>query len=186
MWSEGIYTVLSVGDEIDHVHIGEVPAVSEARVFERQVQSGIAGAERSCAVEVGEVYFPQVFIFLECIFLHGVELIVVVRTDVVAKLQGALVFIKAIAVRTFGGPRHDQMLNLVALHLMHLLHRTILIGVGILGSILVEVGLGHSVVVDEVFLQRLPRLVVEEVLFTRFVNADMECYKSVALADSGQ
>ena len=66
------------------------------------------------------------------------------------------------------------MLYLVPLRLGDFLHRTVLVDVGILAAILVVGHLFLGGFIDEVLLQRFPRLVVEEVLLARGVDDDVE------------
>ena len=153
---DGVDMVVAVGDEVEHVDVGKVRTVGEARVFERHVESGVACSVGALAVEVGEVHHTQVLVSLEGACLHCVELEVIPFADVVAELQCALVLAQQILIFLDRCADDDGMFNLVAAHLVHLLHGAVLVGVGILCAVLIVVARGLGIVVDEELLQGLP------------------------------
>ena len=144
------------------------------------LQVSVRVAENSEPVEVNEGYGAQVLVVLECLGHHLVKLVVVVNTDVVAQFDGALVSRDEIVV----GTGDDGMLNQVSFRLVLLLDGVVLIGVGILGSVFIVLGLGLGTLVFEEFLQRLPCSVVEEVLFATGVDDDAECHESIGVLAS--
>ena len=81
------------------------------------------------------------------------------------------------------------MLNEVAVFLVLLLDAVLLVGVGILGAVLVVLGSGLGTLVSEVLFERLPRLVLKEVVLAQRVDDDVErlwvetCEDAVATKD---
>ena len=101
---------------------------------------------------------------------YVVQLVVVVVAEVVKQLHRTLVSFDEVVV----GTRHNGMFYFVTLHLLHLLDGVHLVGVGIMSTIQFVLVLGIGTLIDEVFLQRLPRRVVEEVLLAVDVDDDVE------------
>ena len=176
--------VVAVGDEVEQVKVGQILGVGEAGVLKCHVEAGVAVAECSRTVEVGEVDHAQVVAALEGSCLDGVELVVVIHTDVVAELQCALMLGEQVLAALGGRSGDDGVLYLVSQHLVYLLHRTVLVGVGVLAAVVVLLGVRLGGFVDEVLLERLPRLVVEEVLLARGVDDDVELLRRESCEDT--
>ena len=162
--------VRAVGHQVEQVEVGKVRAVNKRRVAEVHLQPGVAVADGTEAVEVGERHAPQVLVALEGLRHHGVQLVVVVRADVVAELHGTLVPGDELVV----GAGDDGVLDEVASLLVLLLDGVLLVGVGVVRAILAVLVLGLCVLVYEEALQRGPRGVVEEVLLAQGVDDDVE------------
>ena len=88
---DGVDVVVAVGDEVEHVDVGQILGVGEAGVLESHLEAGIAVAIGTRTLQVGEIDHTQLLIALEGILTDGIELEVVVHTDVVAQFQCALV-----------------------------------------------------------------------------------------------
>ena len=160
----------AVGDHIEQGHVGQVAAVLEGTVADVHLQAGVAVAEGSEAIEVGERDRAQVLVALEGLGHHLVELVVVVGADVVAQLHGSLMVLDEVVV----GAGDDGVLNEVSAHLVLLLDGVLLVGVGILSTIFLVLHSRLGTLVGEVLLQGFPRRVVEEVLLTQRVDDDVE------------
>ena len=167
---DGVDVVVAVGDEVEQVKVGEVLAVGEAGVTECHLQTGVAVAEGTISVEVGEVHHAEVLVAHESLVVDGVELVVVPLSDVVAELQCTLVAGDEAVVSS----NHLGVLDAMSHHLFFAQDGVVLVGIGVLSAVLRELCLGHCLAVGEESLQRFPRLVVEEVLLARGVDDDVE------------
>ena len=72
------------------------------------------------------------------------------------------------------GFRHEGVLNLVALGLVHPLHGAVLVGQTVIAAIVCPARPGHGTLVGEVALVGGPRLTEEEVVLARGVDDDFE------------
>ena len=131
----GLGLVDAVGTQINHIHILQVGAVGEARVLQCHLQVGVRIARPQPSGHIPETDGLHVLVASESFTGGIVQLVVVVRADVVEESHRALVLRDVVVVGSHG----HQVLYLVAQVLRNLL-RAAVVGVCILHA---ELGVLH-------------------------------------------
>ena len=170
-----LYVVGAVGHAVEHVDVLQVLTVDEARVTQQHIERGVAVA----AVEVPEGYGLQVVVAGECLLLHEVELVVVVRADVVEQAHAALVSVKELVVGRDG----RQVVDGVSADPRLFPRGVVLVADGIVHAVLRVHGVFLHRLVDEVLLELAPYLVFQEVLLTVFGYDDLQLCGVAAVED---
>ena len=182
-WSERFSDVRAIGAQVEHIDILQVRTFGEARVLQRHLQVGVSIARPQPARYVPERDALHVLVLAEGILAGIVELVVVVRTDVVEEAQGTVVVLDIVVVGTNG----MQVLNGMTTLFLHVLV-AVLVRECVFHAKLSEVGLFFHVLILEEALVLTPHLVVLKVLTALLGNDNpelqrIEAGKDVAAAD---